>query len=147
MSNYTSKQLLKKLATSLNEMDHTYELYAKRYNLSYTSLQIINLIAEIEDCTQKKICEVSFLPKQTVNSIIKKLNKQDIVQLTIDPNNKRSKIISFSEHGLEFSNKLIPTIKNSEIYSIEQLNKKERYNMIHSLETYCQQLKKNLLSK
>lgn len=147
MESYKSKQLIKKLAITLNEMDHVYELYAKKYNLSYTSLQIINLITEIEDCTQKKICEVSFLPKQTVSSIIKSLNNQDIIQLTIDSTNKRSKIISFTEYGLEFSNKLIPTIKNSEIYSINQLNEKESYNMIHSLEIYCQQLKRNLLSK
>lgn len=146
MDDYKLKQLLQKLAASLNEMDHVYELYAKKYNLSYTSLQIINLITEIENCTQKKICEVSFLPKQTVNSIIKGLNKQGIVQLTIDPNNKRSKIISFTKYGLEFSNTLIPTIKNSEIYSINQLNENDRYKMIHNFEIYCQQLKKNLLS-
>lgn len=146
MDGYSSKQLIKKLAISLNEMDHVYELYAKKYNLSYTSLQIINLITEIEDCTQKKICEVSFLPKQTVNSIVKNLIQQGIVKLIIDSNNKRSKIIVFTEYGLEFSNKLIPAIKNSEIFALEQLSKKERYTMIHSLEIYCQQLKEHLLS-
>ena len=147
MRSYNSKQLLKRLATSLNEMDYVYELYARKNNLTYTSLQIINLVTEIEDCTQKRICEVSFLPKQTVNSIIKNLNKQGIIQLTTDPTNKRSKIISFTEYGLEFSNNLIPTIKNSEIFSLEQLNEEECYNMICSLEIYCQQLKKKLSSK
>ena len=42
--------------------------------LSYTSLSILSTIADTENCTQKMLCEMRFLPKQTVNAVVQKLS-------------------------------------------------------------------------
>ena len=50
-----------------------YEDYAKSVGLSYTSLSVLEAIYAQPDCTQKQLCQTCFLPKQTVNSALKKL--------------------------------------------------------------------------
>ncbi len=145
MKNNETAKLISQFAHQLQEMNHVYELYAKKYNLSYTTLQVINLITELDPCTQQKICEASFLPKQTVNSIITNLNKQEMLDLVIDPNNRRSKQIIFTNKGLEFTHSIIPQIREAELFAMEQLNEEQRQLMINSLDIYCQNLNKKML--
>lgn len=61
-------------------LDLIYEDYAKAVHMPYTSLRILNLIAREEVRTQKAICEHTFLPKQTVNSIITGFYRKGLVE-------------------------------------------------------------------
>lgn len=49
----------------IHEWDAVYEEYAKSVGLSYTGLIVLYEIYEIENCTQKKLGEYCFIPKQT----------------------------------------------------------------------------------
>lgn len=54
----------------LHEWNASYEEYAKSVGLSFTSLTILCAIYRTEQCTQKRLCEQCFLPKQTVNAAV-----------------------------------------------------------------------------
>jgi DNA-binding MarR family transcriptional regulator len=70
-----------------------YEDYARTLDISYTSLQILTMIMFTEECTQKTICEKTFLPKQTVNAVIIGFYKKGIIELRELPSDRRNKTI------------------------------------------------------
>ena len=53
-----------------------YEDYAKSVGLSYTSLSVLEAIHALPDCTQKQLCQLCFLPKQTVNAVVTSFYKK-----------------------------------------------------------------------
>ena len=61
---------IQEYCSCLHEWDAAYEDYAKSVGLSYTSLCILNAIYESDGCTQKQLCSLCFLPKQTVNAAV-----------------------------------------------------------------------------
>ena len=60
----------------IHEWDAVYEEYAKSVGLSYTGLIVLYEIYEIENCTQKKLGEYCFIPKQTVNAVVTSFDKK-----------------------------------------------------------------------
>lgn len=60
----------------IHEWDAVYEEYAKSVGLSYTGLIVLYEIYEIENCTQKKLGEYCFIPKQTVNAVVTSFYKK-----------------------------------------------------------------------
>lgn len=92
------------------EMDDLYHDIALKLGLSDSALTIFYAICELGDgCLQKDICSQSFCSKQTINSSIRKLEREGTVYL------KRGKgknmHIYLTERGREFvENKVRPAI-------------------------------------
>lgn len=83
----------------IHEWDAVYEEYAKSVGLSYTGLIILYEIYEIENCTQKKLCEYCFIPKQTVNAVVTSFYKNGWIMLEEMPQDRRNKTIHLTEKG------------------------------------------------
>lgn len=66
---------------------------AKLVSLPYTSLQILHLITQTENCTQKLLSEDTLLLKKTVNTVVARFDKKGIIYLKEIPNNRRAKTI------------------------------------------------------
>lgn len=128
---------IKKFAIALHEMNMIYEDYAKSVNLPYTSLQILNLLTQTENCTQKILCEDTFLPKQTVNTIITNFYKKGMIELKEIPNNRRSKTIHLTKLGEEFVNSIIPQIREAERTAMEKLTHEQQKAFLDGMELYC----------
>ncbi|MFR3727813.1 MarR family winged helix-turn-helix transcriptional regulator [Lacrimispora sp.] len=133
---------IKKFAIALYEMNMIYEDYAKSVNLPYTSLQILNLLTQIENCTQRVLCEHTFLPKQTVNTIITNFYKNGMIELKEIPNNRRSKTIHLTKQGEEFVNSIIPQIREAERSSMEKLTPAQQKAFLEGMEIYCNSFRK-----
>lgn len=134
------KDEIKSFSESLDLMNRVYEDYSKMVGLPYTSMQILNLINEIESCSQKFICDVTFLPKQTVNTIVSNFYKDGILELKENPTNRRSKMIYLTEYGKEFTNKIIPKIRNAEIRAMKRLTAEQRKAFIEGMKLYTETL-------
>lgn len=135
---------LSDFARTLQKMNVVYEDVAKSVNLSYTSLQVINLITEIEDCTQKAICEATFLPKQTVNSIVTNLEKNGFIKLVTLESNKRLKIISFTEKGDTLVKQTIFRLRKAEKAAMLSLSEADRKVMLKTFRAYSQKLQEEI---
>ena len=64
------QEQIRQYGSYLYEWNASYEEYARRVGLSYTSLAVLSTLYDAENCTQKMLCERCFLPKQTVNAAI-----------------------------------------------------------------------------
>lgn len=129
----------------LQEWNAAYEEYAKSVGLSFTSLSILNAIYETDQCTQKKLCQVCFLPKQTVNAVVTSFYKKGWVRLEEVPQDRRNKTIHFTELGLTEAERIIQRIRDSELTAMERLSAEERRTLLRAVERYvtcCKDLMK-----
>lgn len=124
----------------------TYSDYARSIGISYTSLQILRYITHTPNCTQKSICEMSFLPKQTVNTIITGFYKKGFIELREMPEDRRTKIIHLTEKGQEYMDTFSPHIKEAEYEAMQALSKEQRTILIESIRLYGKIFREKIFS-
>ena len=118
VQNYTNQY-----CSYIHEWDAVYEEYAKSVGLSYTGLIVLYEIYEIENCTQKKLGEYCFIPKQTVNSAIRKLEQEGY--LTLSNGKGHSKHIHLTESGHTLLKETIFPIVEAENEAFTELSFEE----------------------
>jgi DNA-binding MarR family transcriptional regulator len=132
------EEQVKRFCGGFHELHKVYEDYARSVNIPYTTLYILTLITQMDECTQKTICERTFLPKQTINNIITAFYKQGIVELKEVPTDRRNKTIHLTREGQKFSDGVIPPIQKAEYEALEKLTPKQRQSLIESMRIYCE---------
>lgn len=115
-----------------------YSDYARSVGLNYTSLQVLKYITSIENCTQKAICEMSFLPRQTVNTIITNFFKNGFLELRELPEDRRIKTIHLTDKGREYVDTFSPHIVQAEYAAMEGLTNEQRKTLIEGIRLYGQ---------
>ena len=99
-----------------------YEEYAKMYGLTSNALFTLHSIYDHpQDCTQKLISQECFIPKQTVNMLLKDLEKRNLIRLVPMPADKRSKIIRLTAEGKRYIEEVIPELYKLELSVIDQM--------------------------
>ena len=119
------------------ELNAQYAAYAKRIGLSYSALSALRIILQHDgNCTQKTICEYTFLPKQTVNAIIAGLLRHEVIKMSEHDSDKRHKVIHFTDKGRKFAFDVIQKIKNAENKAMESLDESQRTAMLTAGKLY-----------
>lgn len=135
-------------ADMLNQQWHLlnkfYEEYAKSIGFTFSSLNVLCIISKVEQCTQKIICERTYLPKQTVNNIITSFYKQELIYMVELPEDRRTKTIHLTDKGLEVANKVLPVISDTEEYAMSQFSEEEATMLLNLLQRYVENCKKNM---
>ena len=130
------KAQIKEYCSYLHEWNASYEEYAKSVGLSFTSLSILSAVYGMENCTQKKLCESCFLPKQTVNAAITAFYKNGWIRLEELPEDRRNKTIHFTDAGLKEAEKILSKIRESEENSMKALSDEERSILLSATKRY-----------
>ncbi len=138
------KEQSEKLFNCHMEISGFYNDFAKSFGLTYAALKVLAIIYEIPDCSQKIIIQYTYLPKQTVNAIIKNLNKKGIIApLTeLDPD-KRNKLIKLTKEGKTFVKNVITKAKEIEYKALDSLGEERRNLLISAVEQFKSNLKYN----
>lgn len=130
---------------AFEQLDRIYARYAKRVGLSYTSLYVLHIISLSEACTQKSIAAQSYLPKQTVNSVVMAFQKQGLVELAELPEDRRHKLIRLTDRGKAYAAQIIPQVERAEEKSMEQFSPGERELLLGMLRRYLQTFSDELI--
>ena len=69
------KELSEQLFKCHVEISGVYNEYAKSCGLTYACLKVLAIIIESNECTQKTITQLTYLPKQTVKFAEEIINK------------------------------------------------------------------------
>ncbi|WP_425756526.1 MarR family winged helix-turn-helix transcriptional regulator [Ihubacter sp. rT4E-8] len=108
--------------TAWQECNYVYEAYAKSHGLSFNSLLVISALSEdCENCTQKKISQRWMIPKQTVNMILKDLERNGLVELRPLPSDKRNKVIKLTAAGKGYAASVISELRKVELSAVEEM--------------------------
>lgn len=118
-----------------------YNEFAKSVGLTLTALKVLTILYKQKNCTQKYITQLTYLPKQTVNAIIKGFNQQGYIQEQTElDSDKRNKTISLTKEGLKYAEKIISKAKNAEYRALNNMGEEKRKTLIESLALYRQNL-------
>lgn len=129
----------------IHGVNYVYEEYAKKAGLSYTTLYIMMMIDRIRDCTQKAIAEVTLLPKQTINSVITNLYDKGCVELTELKEDRRAKVISYTDEGRKYIGAILKKISKAEQAAMDSLPEEQKQGLIDLTKMYADRFRGHLL--
>ena len=118
-----------------------YNDYAKSMGLTLAALKVITILYKNKHCTQKNITQLTYLPKQTVNAIIKGFEEQGYIKEQSELNSdKRNKTISLTNEGQKYAEKVILKAKDAEYRALEKLGEERRKALIEAITLYRENL-------
>lgn len=109
-----------------------YYKFAKKYDMSDISLFTLHAIySNNKECIQNDLAEKLALPKQTVCSILDNFEKKGYVKREINPKDKRNRLISLTEKGIEFAKPIIEGLENLDINILKCLSDEDIKNYVN----------------
>ena len=118
-----------------------YNEFAKQMGLTLTTLKVLTILYRENSCTQKYITQMTYLPKQTVNAIIKGFLKQGYIEELIEVNSdKRNKDISLTEAGKAYATTIIEKAKEAEFRALGAIGEERVLALIEALNLYKENL-------
>lgn len=121
--------------------------YARSIGFTQNGLFILNTIFEMEKtiCTQKTICEITFLPKQTVNNVVTAFCRQGLTRLTELPSDRRIKEIHLTAAGHKAASQAVSAMETAAMRTMDEFSNEQRETMIGLLERYVKFCDRNLV--
>lgn len=136
-----------RLGDILQGMESSYEHYAKQIGINSTMMYLLQIVYDNEPCTQKQICAIMMLPKQTVNTIVKDYQRKGLFEFAPSSEDKRNRYIRLTEKGREYCERILPPIAEAEIKGLKQFTEDEQNLLFSLLERYNQSFRESLLQK
>lgn len=122
ISSAVSMEQLNKYYDVWLKYNNVYEEWAKAHGLTFNSLLVLCAIHDSgERCTQKKISQRWFIPKQTINMVYKDFEHKGFVESHPVPEDKRNKVIKFTKTGKEYADTIVTELRKSELSVIEKM--------------------------
>ena len=144
MKNNSSKRMLE-FNEVMKENNDLYSNLAKKFKMSDCMLWILYILREDDrSVTQSDICNMMCIPKQTVNSSLKKMEAEGYIEL-LNINDKRSKQVSLTEKGLDLANNTVDIIISKENNALSKMDEKEQELLINLLRKFNDLLKDSFL--
>lgn len=129
----------------IKEINSLYHTAAVKSGISDGELCVWSLLLTTDkEYSQQDMCELLFLPKQTINSIISGLIKKGYLFLEHVPGTRNRKVIRLSDEGRNYGNKNIMWIFEAEQHTMEDADPSEISTLISMLEKYINKLKREL---
>lgn len=124
-----------------------YARWANENNMSYPEMVVLYALMTRKNLSQKKICEDYGLTKQTVNGLINKLEKKELLTLVTNPKDKREKIIQLNDQGKSYVNDKVGRLVEIEESIYRQIGYERIKESNETMSLYNLLLEKELESK
>lgn len=123
------------------ENNDIYQKIIRTMGISSCEFWILYILSlEEEALTQRKICELLFEPKQTVNSALKKMKSDGLIEL-VALQDRRSKQVLLTEKGKEMAHQKVVWVIEIEKEAEERMGNKEMNSFLELFHKYNQILK------
>lgn len=129
----------------MKETDDLYRNLAKKFKMSDCMIWILYILREDDrSVTQSDICNMMYMPKQTVNSSLKKMESEGYIEL-LNINDKRSKQVCLTEKGVDLANNTVDIIISKENNALSKMDKEEQALFINLFKKYKDLLKESFM--
>ncbi len=113
-----------------------YQAYARKVGVSCPTLNVLEELLHSDAITQRDICQQTFMPKQTVNSIVSSLERQGIVALSPSAQDHRMKTVCLTEKGYAWAESLLKPVNDAEIAALAQFDTEDAEKLVSLLKTF-----------
>ena len=142
MKNNPSKRMLE-LNEIMKETDDLYRNLARKFKISDCMMWILYILREDDRVvTQSDICNMMYMPKQTINSSLKKMEAEGYIEL-LNVNDKRSKQVCLTEKGINLANNTVDIVISKENNALSKMDGKEQELLINLFRKFKDLLKDN----
>ena len=116
----------------VKELDELYQFYAKKSGLSETAFWIMYCVNEMQEpYTQAELCEEWSYSRQTINSALKNLENQGLLELIPLPENRKNKQIFLTPSGEDLVRQTVVPLTAAEVRTFAQLGVKHTDEYLH----------------
>lgn len=127
----------------IGETDNTYHELSLKVGLSDSAMLVLYTLCDMGgECSLQTICSFSGLAKQTVNSALRKLEKEEVVILK--QQNGRNKNVKLTNKGVKLAENTVVRIMKIENEIMESWTKEEVQQYLSLTERYLNMLKEKL---
>ncbi len=143
MADAERKRLLEYNAL-MKENDELYRIAARTLRMSDCSFWILYALRDTQqEITQSELSAMLFLPKQTVNSALKKLEKDGYLVLqSIDQ--RRTKRIRLTEKGLALAQETVDRVMAAEMAALGGMSEEEQDTLLGGFRKFTELLRERL---
>ena len=113
-----------------------YSAWSANHEISYHEMLVIYTIREFGFCTQKQICDSYLLPRQTMNNVITRMRKADLLAYSGERSVGREKAFVLSDKGEEYAAPLLTSLNAFESGALERLGSEKMAMLIQLLSEY-----------
>lgn len=123
-----------------------YRVWAQNHNTNETTVFILYVInTSTPYCTQNEIGNKLFLPKQTVSLALSGLEKKGYILREANPQDRRNKIVKFTEQGAQYANRILDELRTMELEAFSSIPQEERMAISETFSLLAGSLHKFLL--
>ena len=127
------EQHLDNLYEDFFHMDFLYSEFAKRYGESYYSMTVLGILNDNPNgISQKQLCQMLFLPKQTVGSIMSGFERRGLATHRQDQLDRRSKLHVLTKEGKRYCGNMMGALRRIELTCVQQIGEDDM-NKAHEI--------------
>ena len=142
------RKSLEGLNQQMRELTAIYHRMAGKYGISDGEFWVwYTLLLFDGELSQQDICEMWFLPRQTVNSAVSGMVRRGDVRLEAMPGTRNKKIIHLTPKGKQYGEGIFRGIYKAEQRAVEKMTPRERQDCADALSKYVHSLKEELAEK
>ena len=97
-----------------------YGEWAKQHGTSYHAMMTLYALNQNRKCTQKQIAEEWLLPKQTVNTVVKELERRGHVRFA-PGRDQKEKLVCFTAQGAAYAAEMLEDLYRMEDRVMERM--------------------------
>ena len=112
----------------LNEL---YGDWAKQHGMSYNTMMILYALSQSQGCTQRQIAQAWMIPKQTVNTVVKELERRGDVCFAAGKDRKE-KLVCFTAAGRQRAEESLGDLYALEDRAMESIGPALRQALVES---------------
>lgn len=122
---------MKDLCACLCRQDELYAVLAREQGLSHHTAMTLYALDHDQGCTQKQIAQNWMIPKQTVNTVIKDLERRGYVVLQAGRDQKEKRVF-FTPEGADFARERLRALYEAEERAVAAMGRERFVEMVEA---------------
>lgn len=129
------RQQMEQLCACFCRQEELYGEWAKAHGMSYNEAMTLYALDLGRPCTQKQISQEWMIPKQTLNTIVKDLERQGYVCFEEQPG-RREKLVGFTQAGRAYAQEHLRELYQMEERAMAALSEDMRRAVVEATQTF-----------
>lgn len=144
MKGHPMEAILREYNQIFKENNDLYREVTKSFGLPDTAFWILYALRDSEGmAAQREVCRLLYEPKQTINSALKKLESEGVIEL-VQGKDRRSKQIQLTAMGSELAERTADVVMAAEYQAFGQMDETDREAFLRLFRVYTENLKKKM---
>ena len=110
--------------------EQMYNNWARKHGLNYNELFAVYVLHSTRGCTPSHIAQFLSISKQTVNSLLGRLEKRGIITRVPSPQDRRSCLVMLNPEGTAWAEEILDDLKAVEYRVFSSFSQEELEHMI-----------------